>query len=142
MDSILKGFKSTNDYPSSYKKSTSLQQRIQDSQRILTKYPTFVPVVVECEKSLGVLHKRKYLVAENNSVSHLLMSIRGQLKSENKGCNKAFFLFCGGTALCPTDLMKEVYNKYMDSGYKNCKNKDELGDKFLYINVVEENTFG
>jgi hypothetical protein len=145
MDSILKpfGLRSTNDYPSSYKKTNSLQQRIQDSQRVLIKHPSFVPVIVDCDESLGVLNKRKYLVSEHNNVSHLLMSIRGQLKSENRGVgDKAFFLFCGNSILCPTSMMKDVYNQYLESRDKSCRNKNELSDKFLYINVVAENTFG
>jgi hypothetical protein len=140
MDSILKRI--TNDYPSSYKESTSLQERIQESQRILIKHPQYIPVILECEKSVCVLKKRKYLVSENNSVSHLLMSIREQLKIDNNIGDKAFFLFCGNSILCPTSLIKEIYINYLDLRNKNCTNKEELKDKFLYINLVAENTFG
>ena len=144
MDSILKpfGLKNANDYPSSYKKLHSLQQRIEDSQKVLLRHPTFVPIIVDCDKSIGELKKKKYLVSEYNSVSHLLMSIRNQINSQNTKTDKAFFLFCGNSILCPTYIMKEVYHQYLESKEKNCKNKDELMDKFLYLKIVEENTCG
>ena len=118
---------------SSYKKKNSLSQRISESNRILVKYPSHVPVIVECDKKIGVLNKQKFLVPNDVSVSHLLISVRKQISLDK---SKSIFMFCDNMILCPTVMMSQIYSNFLRN------KKDEFEDKFLYINISAENTFG
>ena len=118
---------------SSYKKKFSLNQRVSESNRILVKYPSHVPVIVECDKKIGVLNKQKFLVPNDVSVSHLLISVRKQISLDK---SQSIFMFCDYMILCPTVMMSQIYSNYLRN------KKDEYEDKFLYINISAENTFG
>ena len=117
-----------------YVQKFPLSQRISESNRVLAKYPSHVPVVVDCDPKLGTLKKNKFLVPSDVNASHLINSIRNQIKFEK---NEAMFIFCGDTLLCNTAMMYDVYSNYM----QNKKNGEEQ-DKFLYLYVGAENTFG
>ena len=118
---------------SSYKKKFSLNQRVSESNRILVKYPSHVPVIVECDKKIGVLNKQKFLVPNDVSVSHLLISVRKQISLDK---SQSIFMFCDNMILCPTVMMSQIYSNYLRN------KKDEYEDKFLYITISAENTFG
>lgn len=118
---------------SSYKKKIHLSQRASECNRILAKYPSHVPVIVECDKKIGVLKKQKFLVPSDVSVSHLLISVRKQISLDG---SKSIFMFCDNMILCPTVMMNQVYSSYLRN------KKDEPEDKFLYITIASENTFG
>jgi len=118
---------------SSYKKKNSLNQRISESNRILVKYPSHVPVIVDCDKKIGVLNKQKFLVPKDVSVSHLIISVRRQIDLDK---SKSIFLFCDNMILCPTVMMDQIYSSFLRN------KKDEHEDKFLYITIASENTFG
>ena len=117
----------------SYKDTNPLEKRISESNRILTKYPSHIPVLIECSEKL-CLGKQKFLVPGDVSASHLLYSVRKQIKMDS---SKAMFMFCDKAIVCPTTLMSEIYQKHM-----NNKKKEEKGDKFLTIVLTSENTFG
>ena len=59
----------------SYKEEFSLDQRSSESNRILAKYPDRVPIIIECKnKELnGLIHKKKFLVPSEISVSYLIV---------------------------------------------------------------------
>ena len=65
---------------SSYKLKYNLEERKQQSELILSKYPSYIPVIVECDSSIGVMKKQKFLVPHDVSCSHIIIAIRKQLK--------------------------------------------------------------
>ena len=120
----------------SYKKTKSFAERINESTKILAKYPFSIPVIVETNDMIirKNIKKYKFLVPESVTASHLICSIRRQFEFES---NKAIFLYCDNMLLSGTSLLSEIYENYKE---RNCKLKDF--DKFLYITVSTENTFG
>ena len=118
-----------------YKKQHLLKDRVNESNRIIRKYPNHIPVIVECNKELNkLIAKKKFLVPNDITVSHLLYVIRKQLSIEP--C-KATFIFCDNILLCSSSIMVDVYNEY------KLRNKiDYDSDNFMYILLIYENTFG
>jgi len=117
-----------------FKDIYSLKERENESRRILCKYPSYVPVIVELDKKLGELQKQKFLVPGDVCMSHLLFSVRKHIKNMNQ--STALFIFVDGSIISPTQMLNVVYDTYK----KN--KKDETGDLFLYVNIAAENTFG
>ena len=116
---------------SSYKQKFDLSHRISESQRILAKYPSHIPVIVDCDKSIGSLKKQKFLCPRDVSVSHLLINIRKQIELSS---SKAIFMFSENKLLGGTSIMAQLYD--------DCLKDRNNGDRFLYIHISTENTFG
>ena len=112
----------------SFQTNYSLKQRLDESKRILDKYPDKIPIIVETnDKDLPTLLKTKYLAPKDLTFGQFLYFIRGKL---NLPPEKALFMFVNNTIPATSDLVETVYNKQK---YK---------DNFLYISVNSENTFG
>ena len=116
---------------SSYKAKYNLNERIQQSNTILAKYTSYIPIIVECDASIGVLKKQKFLVPQDVSCSHIIIAIRKQLKLDG---SKSLFIFYNDTIMCPTAMVGQAYKNYL------LEQSD--GDKFFHIYVTSENTFG
>ena len=119
-----------------FKDLYTAQERISESNRIIAKYPDYIPVIIDCSDKLGQLKKQKFLVPAEVSASHLLHSVRKQFESKK---SDAIFMFCDDTMICPTTMMKTIYANY------KIKNKITDGgdtDKFMYIYMASETTFG
>ena len=113
-----------------FKKENNLQKRIEESKKIIDKYPDRIPIIVEKYKNgknVPNIDKKKYLVPKDLTLGQFQYVIRKRLKLEP---SIAIFLFIKGTLLPTADLLSNVYDKY----------KDE--DGFLYITYSGENTFG
>lgn len=121
----------TSSTSSSYKAKYSLEERIKQSESIIAKYINYIPVIVECDRSIGTMRKQKFLVPQDVNCSHIIIAIRNQLKLDN---SKSVFIFYNDTIICPTENVKQVYYKYL-------KTQND-GDKFFHIYVTTENTFG
>ena len=121
-----------------YRSEKNLSERVSESNRILARYPNYIPVIVETsEKEIAKnLLKNKYLVPQDVSVSHLMINIRKNLKVDSK---KAVFIFCNNMLVNGTEIMSVLYERYRESLKKDDPN---LSDKFMYITVSYENTFG
>jgi GABA(A) receptor-associated protein len=117
----------------SFKELNSLEKRISEANKIISRYPSHIPIIVECDSRIGTLEKQKFLVPYDVSASHLLFSVRKQINTDS---SKAIFMFIEKTIVCPTTMMSTLYENYLN----NKKEKD--GDKFLYIYLQTENTFG
>ena len=119
----------------SYKEQFTIDHRISESTRILAKYPDKIPVIIECQdKELnGRINKKKFLVPNDISISYLLQIIRGRIKLES---SKAIFMYVDNKLLTPHIMMREIYNNYITN------KRQEKEDKFLYIELAYENTFG
>lgn len=119
-----------------FKDLYTFEERKSESNRILAKYPDYIPVIIDCSEKLGQLKKQKFLVPSEVSASHLLYSVRKQFETKK---SDAIFMFCDNTMICPTTMMKTIYSDY------KIKNKITDGgdtDKFLYIDMNLESVFG
>jgi|TARA_B110000208_G_C11548589_1_gene350812 GABA(A) receptor-associated protein len=113
-----------------FKNLTSLENRTAECNRIITKHPGRVPVVVckGCNDiSLPDIDKHKFLVPKDMTIGQFVYIIRKRIKLDP---NHALFVLINNT-LQPT-------NKSLDDIYLD--NKDE--DGYLYIIYSSENTFG
>ena len=112
----------------SFQTNYSLKQRLDESKRIIDKYPDKIPIIVETnDKDLPPLLKNKYLVPKDLTFGQFIYVIRGKL---NLPPEKALFLFVNNTIPSTSNLIETVYDKQKDK------------DNFLYISVNSENTFG
>ena len=121
-----------------YKSEKKLSERVSESNRILARYPNYIPVIVETsEKDIATnLLKNKYLVPRDVSISHLIFNIR---KNLNTNSSKAVFIFCDNMLVNGTEIMSLIYERYRNN-FK--KDDPEFSDKFMYIFITYENTFG
>lgn len=108
---------------------SSFDNRLKESNKILTKYPDRIPIIVERVKKsdLPIIDKSKYLVPKDMTVSQFFFIIRKRIKLNQ---SQALFMTVNGSLLSTNDTIGDVYNNY--------KNKDN----FLYMLYTGENTFG
>ena len=106
----------------------SITQKKEESDKLVSKYPNRVPVIVHTEKGLPKLDKSKFLVPYDLLLSEFVYVVRRRMKL---GSKKSLMLLSNETLLRANDTMKTIF--------------DAEGDKdtnFLYVNAVAENTFG
>jgi len=109
-------------------KSVPLAKRIEESKRIISKYPDRIPVIAESDASIQPpLDKIKYLVPNDLTVGQFIMVLRKRIKLQSQS---ALFMFINNTIPPTSALMKTVYNDL----------KSE--DNFLYVKISGENCFG
>ena len=118
------------------KNENDLAKRISESNRIISKFPDRIPVIIITKNSNleKMLKKNKFLVPYDLTVSYLLANIRSVIKLDP---SKALFLFCDNNLLSGSQLLHEIYKNYRD---KNGTGSSK--DNFLYISIEEETTFG
>ncbi|KAM7521374.1 hypothetical protein LguiA_011276 [Lonicera macranthoides] len=113
----------------SFKEEFTFDERFQESQDIIAKYPDRLPVVVEryTKTDLPEMDKKKYLVPRDMSIGQFIhiLSVRLCLSP-----GKALFVFVKNTLPQTSSLMESVYESF----------KDE--DGFLYMCYSSEKTFG
>jgi GABA(A) receptor-associated protein len=114
----------------SFKSKYTFKQRIQESTRVLSKYPNRVPII--CEKSSNThgpnIEKKKYLVIDDLIISQFILVIRQRLRISEE---TAIFLIVGdGIIPANTSTMGVLYDVYKDM------------DGYLYITYSFENIFG
>lgn len=111
--------------------------RASESNRILSKFPDRIPIIIKTkDKNISeLLIKNKFLSPSYISVSTLLFTIRQHI---NCNSSKALFLFCDNILISGSEIISTIYEKY------KIKNKlfDTDSDKFLYLELSFENTFG
>ena len=109
-----------------FQQKHSLQKRIQESVRILKKYPDRVPII--CSPTANIkMEKTNFLVPKDMTAGELMATIRARtlLKKED-----AIFMFVNNTIPINSILLSQLYDLHKHQ------------DGFLYISYVEENTFG
>ena len=113
----------------SYKKTKSLQERKLESDRILSKYMNYIPVITEkYDDKSEELDKKKYLVPDDLTFGQFIYIIRKRLKLSPE---KGMFFFINKTIPNISSNMYTLYEQY----------KDE--DNFLYVKYsTEESVFG
>lgn len=107
----------------------SFEKRKADYEKIKSKYPDRVPIIVERSNTskMEQIDKPKFLVPTDMTVGQFVYVIRKRIRLAPE---KALFVFVKNT-LPPTSQM---------IGALHAKNHDE--DGFLKITYADENTFG
>lgn len=123
-------FKKNTVVENDYKQKYTFEQRLVESNRILTKHVDRIPVILSklAGSNVPEIEKRRYLIPSQYNVAQLIHIIRTRLNiSEEKG----IFIFVNGVVMPnPNEKMYELYSKEKDK------------DQFLYITYSLENTFG
>ena len=114
-----------------YKSDHSIEERKNESSRILSTYPNRLPII--CEKApnsdIPTIQKTKYLVPSDMTANQFQFLIRRNI---NLNQNSALYLITDkGITLTLSQTMMEVYNN----------NKDKQ-DNFLYLYYASELTWG
>lgn len=111
-----------------YKALHSFDSRREESQRIMNKYPSRIPIICEPLKlSNPQIDKTKYLVPNDLTVGQFLYVIRKRIALPPE---QAIYLFVNGSIPTTSELVSVVYDNHRDL------------DGFLYIYYSCENTFG
>jgi hypothetical protein len=110
-------------------KNKSLKNRKLEYNKIKSKYPNKIPIIVNISKNSRniILNKNKYLCEKDTNMSILINIIRKNIDIDKS--NALFFT-----------INNNLYNSQVSIGeiYKSNKNEDG----FLYIVCSCENTFG
>ena len=113
---------------SQFMTSHSFEKRLEESKRIIEKYPNRVPVICErISNNVPQVSRKKYLCPDDLSLANFMYVIR---KRMNLSPEKALYLFVNNKMIPCSQLLGTVYST----------EKNE--DGFLYINYAGESTFG
>ena len=112
-----------------FKTKNNFTQRLEESTKIINKYPQRAPIIVEkCNKSkINDIDKNKYLVPKDLTVGQFMYVIRKRIHLTS---DQAFYIFINNTIPTTSELICVEYNQ---------KKED---DGFLYITYSGESTFG
>ena len=111
------------------KEKFTLEERISESSKIMSRHTDRVPIVVEAKKNSNLqdLDKHKYLVPKEMTIGQFLYVIRKRLKLKP---DQAIFVFVDNKMPSTSELITTLYER----------SKNE--DGFMYILYSGENTFG
>jgi len=111
---------------SNFKEMYTLEQRSEESEKIMSKYPGRIPIIVKPEKNIQI-DKYKYLVPNDLIFGQFIHIIRKRVNISSK---EALFLFVEGSIPPSASYLRDIYQQKKDK------------DGFLYISLTNENTFG
>lgn len=112
----------------SFKNTTTFENRIKESNKVLEKYKGRLPIIVETnDKKIPTIDKKKFLVPKDITVGQFQYIIRKRIKLNPE---IALFFYVNNIIPSTNSSMSLIYDEH----------KDE--DKFLYIEYCGENTFG
>ena len=112
-----------------FKKDYSFSIRKCESNKILLKYPSRIPIIVEKSKicTLKDIDKIKYLVPKELIMNQFIYEIRKRLLLKS---SDSIFVLVNNQLCSSNALIADVYEDYADK------------DGFLYVTYTSENTFG
>ena len=112
-----------------YKSMKPEKERIEESRKIIEKYPDKIPIIVEKSKKSKIknIDKNKFLVPSDMTLSQFIYVVRKRIKISS---TEALFFFVNDRLCNNSALLSPTYTTY----------KDNYG--FLYITYSSENTFG
>ena len=112
-----------------FKEKYKLEERENESHKIILKYPSRIPIIVEKYRDckLSNINKNKYLVPKDLQLGQFINVIRKRIQMES---SQALFITVNNRLCSSNHTLGEIYEE----------NKDE--DNFLYIVYTSENTFG
>lgn len=113
-----------------YKTRFSLEERKERFEKIHSKYPDRIPVILEQSKhsDLPPLKECKFLLPKDLTIAKLSHMLRRRI---DLSAEKAVFIFVNGTLYGMETLMSVIYEQQKD--------KD---DGHLYVLYSSESTFG
>jgi len=118
-------------FPSEFKKRYTLEQRKQECEKMLVRFPDRIPVIVErlANSNLPAMDRKKFLIPNDIVLGQFVQIIRKRI---NVNPVNAIFTFIGQKQKLfnITEILSNIYHSQ----------KDE--DGFLYIYYTGENTFG
>jgi GABA(A) receptor-associated protein len=114
---------------SCYKDKYSFNERIQESTRIMCKYSSYIPIIVEKhnKSNLNDITKKKFLVPSEFILGQFIHVLR---KKINLSPNISMFVFINNKIPCISETISTIYEE----------NKDK--DGFLYVTYCGMETFG
>lgn len=112
-----------------FKRTHTFENRIDESTRMLKKYPQRVPIILEEDPltSPPPIDKHKYLVPRDATMGQFLLTIRKRMKLHEA---VALFLVVSGDLLPMSHLAGSVYDAKV------------ANDGFLYCVYSTETSFG
>lgn len=111
-----------------FKDRHNFAYRINQSNDIMNKYPTRIPIIMETnDKSIPKLKRQKYLVERDFTLGNFMYIIRKHLRLSP---DIAIYLLINTKLFPASQLLGSIYDE-------NCDN-----DGFLYIYYSGESTFG
>jgi GABA(A) receptor-associated protein len=113
-----------------FKQEFSFEYRLNESNRVLNKYPDRKPIICEkfgSQKDLPDIDKKKYLVPDELTVGQFIYVIRKRIRLNPEA---ALFLFVNNKIVSSSYLISQLYHNEKDP------------DGFLYIQYSKENVFG
>lgn len=113
-----------------FKMQYPFDKRKVETDRLLSKYPDKIPIIIENSdgSDLPNINKNKVIMKDAITIGQLIIYIRRKISLEP---SKALFLFVDNSVIPPTQsTIGDMYNRYKDR------------DGFLYITYTSENTFG
>lgn len=114
----------------SFQKTHTFEVRLDESQRILAKYPDRIPVICEratISNNTPEIDKKKFLVPRDLTVGQFIYVVRKRIRLSPE---QAIYLFVNGMIPPTSALLMDCYES----------NRDQ--DGFLYVKYCCENTFG
>tara|TARA_B100001093_G_C26288005_1_gene784020 strand:+ start:40 stop:453 length:414 start_codon:yes stop_codon:yes gene_type:complete len=114
-----------------FKRKRSFVKRLEESNRIISKYPERIPLIV-CRattcKDVPDIDRHKYLVPRDLSIGQFMHVIRQRIKLEP---HISIYLMINDFIMPATSqLLGVIYNEHSDD------------DGFMYITYTGESTFG
>ena len=100
-----------------------------DTDRLLAKYPGYVPCIVKCDSTIEMTKKR-FLLPKDQCWSYALSSIRRHVKIKP---SEALFFMVGNKIVTCSQNIGEFYLDYV---------KTIESDKIMVIDIFKEKTFG
>jgi GABA(A) receptor-associated protein len=114
----------------SFKQKHTFQERQNEADRVIEKYPNRIPIICESDKKTSNaihLRKTKYLVPESLTVGQFVYVLRKQMVLKPE---EAVFILINNSLPPTSALLSHVYKDHKDR------------DGFLYFSVCKESTFG
>ena len=112
-----------------FKSDFEVKERIQESKKIVLKYPTRIPIIVEKDDKckLNNINKKKYLVPRDMAMNQFIFIIRKRINLES---SQSLFVMVGDRLTSSNMTLGEIYENH------------KYEDGFLYMIYTSENTFG
>ena len=118
----------------SYQNLVNYEKRCLESYKISLKYPGYIPVILNWTDPDIKIKKYKFLVPRELECARLMGSIRSQLVLASY---KAIFLYVDNIMIDNMKTIGELYDSYL------LRHKILIqGDRYFYIILATENTFG
>jgi len=108
-----------------YKKLKNVDIRKCESSKLLKKYNNKIPIIID--KSDIQLNDYKFLVPNDITIHDFMYILRKRSKLTPE---QSIFLFIQKSIPPMNALIADIYKQYVDE------------DKFLYVHLYKENTFG